>query len=137
MPSRYREICDSEYDFETGDFSMETGHFTQLVWKSSVTLGIGKAVIKKDNMKCTFIVARYRPPGNYMGQFQTEVLPGSFSKSMCGKLDDMLKDISNAPGAGLPPKGRPVSNPSVSQNSIKTPGTKGNIESRTIFLDTL
>ena len=60
---------------------METGHFTQLVWKSSVTLGIGKAVIKKDNMKCTFIVARYRPPGNYMGQFQTEVLPGSFSKS--------------------------------------------------------
>ena len=108
---------------------METGHFTQVVWKSSVTFGIGKAVVKKGNMKCTFIVARYRPPGNYMGQFQTEVLRGSFTESMCGKLDDMLKDISNAPGAGLPPKGRPVSNPSVSQSTLKTPGTKGNFSS--------
>lgn len=104
---------------------METGHFTQVVWKSSITLGIGKAVVPKGNMKCTYIVARYRPAGNYMGKFQAEVLPGSFSQTMCGKLDDMLKDISNAPGAGLPPKGPPVSKPSVSQDKIKIPGTEG------------
>ena len=106
---------------------METGHFTQVVWKNSITLGIGKAVGKKDDMTCTYIVARYRPAGNYMGQFQTQVLPGSFSESMCSKLDDMLKDISNAAGAGLPPKGRPVSNPSISQDTLKTPGTKGSL----------
>ena len=123
---RYRELCDSNYDFETGDFSMETGHFTQVVWKSSITLGIGKAVVPKGGMKCTYIVARYRPPGNYMGQFQNEVSPGTFSQSLCSKLDDMLKDISNAPGAGLPPQGPPVSNPSVSQDTVKSPGTKGN-----------
>ena len=106
---------------------METGHFTQVVWKNSITFGIGKAVGKKNGMTCTYIVARYRPAGNYMGQFQMQVLPGSFTESMCSKLDDMLKDISNAAGAGLPPKGRPVSNPSISQNTLKTPGTKGSV----------
>lgn len=93
-------------------------------------MGIGKAVVSKGNMKCTFIVARYRPSGNYMGQFQTNVLPGSFSGTMCSKLDDLLKDLSNAPGAGLPPQGPPVSKPSVSQDKIKIPDKQGRFYKR-------
>ena len=106
---------------------METGHFTQVVWKSSAKLGIGKSTAKKGNMMCTYIVGRYRPPGNFMGQFQKEVLQGTYSKDVCGKLADMIKDLSNIPGAGIPPKGGPVSDPSVAQDSLKKPSAKGRV----------
>lgn len=35
----YNEI--EHYDFEKSVFSIETGHFTQLVWKDSANLGVG------------------------------------------------------------------------------------------------
>ncbi len=38
----YNEIED--YDFDNPRFSFKTGHFTQMVWKSSRKLGIGTAV---------------------------------------------------------------------------------------------
>ena len=47
------------------------GHFTQVVWKGSKELGIGKAV--KGNK--VFVVASYRPPGNYAGRFKENVFP--------------------------------------------------------------
>ena len=65
---------------------MKTGHFTQVVWKSSKELGIGKATGTHDGVPCTYIVARYRPPGNYQGKFQTEVQRGSFTKEVCKNL---------------------------------------------------
>jgi len=59
----------------TGD---ATGHFTQVVWKGSTRLGVGKArgwaYIKGkwwDN--CDFIVARYSPAGNVQGRYQSNV----------------------------------------------------------------
>ncbi|KAI9585799.1 hypothetical protein GQX74_001646 [Glossina fuscipes] len=46
----YNEI--EHYDFEKSVFSIETGHFTQLVWKDSVNLGVGyKKVTFKFSMK--------------------------------------------------------------------------------------
>ena len=85
---------------------MGTGHFTQVVWKGSTELGIGKATGKKNGMYCTYIVGRYRPPGNFQGRFQQNVARGSFSNSMCSKLDDMIKDAMSAPsGFLLPPPG--------------------------------
>ena len=62
----------------------QVGHFTQLVWKESAKLGIGKATGTKKNkdgtlMHCTYVVGRYLPPGN-VGQppnsyFEQNVLP--------------------------------------------------------------
>jgi len=41
------------------------GHFTQVVWKASTTLGMGIAVRKEGSFTKYYIVARYQPQGNY------------------------------------------------------------------------
>ena len=48
------------------------GHFTQVVWKSSTKMGVGKA---RSQGGWTYVVANYSPPGNYQGQFTANVLP--------------------------------------------------------------
>ena len=58
------------YDYNNGQFSNKTGHFTQLVWVASQKLGLGVA---RGNGN-TIVVANYDPPGNYPGQFQKNVL---------------------------------------------------------------
>lgn len=48
------------------------GHFTQLVWRSSQDLGVGKA---RSRCGKIIVVANYRPAGNVAGQFHDNVLP--------------------------------------------------------------
>lgn len=76
------------------------GHFTQVVWKKSNKLGIGKASGKKNGMTCTYIVARYRPPGNYKSQFADNVLKGSFNEGKCSDLEKDIQDIDTEMGTG-------------------------------------
>lgn len=78
---RYNEVCKPGYTFGQASGSGGTGHFTQVVWKGSVELGIGKADIEKDGMKCTYIVGRYKPAGNMMGDYAENVPQGSFNKA--------------------------------------------------------
>ena len=63
------------------------GHFTQVVWKGSKELGIGKAV-KGDKV---FVVASYRPPGNYAGRFKENVFPPQNWKVYCQQIP-LLKE---------------------------------------------
>ena len=49
---------------------VSAGHFTQVVWKNSKKLGIGKA--KNKNGK-TIVVANYEPAGNWIGQYKDNV----------------------------------------------------------------
>jgi uncharacterized protein YkwD len=65
----YREH--DHYDFARGGFSMRSGHFTQVVWRGSRSLGCASA-------SCGDIrlwVCNYDPPGNMQGDFQRNVLP--------------------------------------------------------------
>ena len=89
-------MCDPGYNFESERNSGGTGHFTQVVWKESTVLGIGKANIKKNGMYCTYVVGRYKKAGNFMGKYKENVEKGSFSKDMCNNLDAVLGD--NAEG---------------------------------------
>ena len=66
----------------------QTGHFTQVVWKESTVLGIGWAEITQNGMKCAYIVGRYKPAGNLLGQFQKHVRKGSFDDSYCASFQD-------------------------------------------------
>lgn len=68
----YDEI--SRYNFNNARFAQGTGHFTQLVWKSSKSVGIGVAFNPK-NKNQVYAVFNYDPPGNVQGQFKENVLP--------------------------------------------------------------
>ncbi|XP_022220824.2 Golgi-associated plant pathogenesis-related protein 1 isoform X2 [Drosophila obscura] len=65
----YDEI--SLYDFKKPGFAMNTGHFTQVVWKSTTKLGMGKAASKGGKI---YVVGRYQPQGNILGKFEQNVL---------------------------------------------------------------
>ncbi|XP_065724863.2 Golgi-associated plant pathogenesis-related protein 1-like [Drosophila suzukii] len=63
----YNEI--SEYNWNYPSFSKQTGHFTQLVWKSTSELGVGVARRGDD----IYVVCNYNPPGNIKNQFKKNV----------------------------------------------------------------
>lgn len=67
-----------DYSYQQAKFSSRTGHFTQLVWKSSTKLGC--AIVKCDGKNGTpgdYLVCEYNPPGNITndGYFQNNVMP--------------------------------------------------------------
>ncbi len=61
------------YNFSQGGFSMQTGHFTQMMWKSTRSLGCGVSTCNGGEIW----VCHYDPPGNVQGFYQQEVLPTS------------------------------------------------------------
>jgi hypothetical protein len=74
----YREV--EHYDFhhpdtvagDRAEFDKGTGHFTQLVWRGSRSIGVGIATHPGQKWKCV-VVAQFDPPGNYLGQFRENV----------------------------------------------------------------
>lgn len=65
----YRERA--QHRFGSGRFSMQTGHFTQLVWRASARIGCGTTTCNGLDVW----VCNYDPPGNVEGQFRENVLP--------------------------------------------------------------
>jgi uncharacterized protein YkwD len=61
------------YAFPNGGFSMETGHFTQVVWRDTRQLGCARSTCKGMDLW----VCEYDPPGNVQGQYRQQVLPTS------------------------------------------------------------
>ena len=64
----YDEI--KQYRFPDGGFSMQTGHFTQLVWRGTKQVGCGHTQCKGNDIW----VCEYDPPGNWDGEYRTNVL---------------------------------------------------------------
>jgi uncharacterized protein YkwD len=60
-----------QYDFRKAEFTMETGHFTQLVWKNTTDVGCG--VKNCEGRGGHYIVCEYWPRGNVIGAFSTSV----------------------------------------------------------------
>jgi len=82
----YQEVCNPGYDFTKPKFSESTGHFTQLAWKNTDKLGIGRAFKNEGGIKCEYVVARYRPAGNFLNEFNENVWQGSYDKSICDNI---------------------------------------------------
>lgn len=68
----YAEV--DKYDFASPGFSVENGHFTQVVWQKTREIGVGCAR-SEDTDGLTYMVARYWPPGNVTDAFEQNVLP--------------------------------------------------------------
>lgn len=67
----YDEV--NEYDFNKAKFDHETGHFTQLVWRSTKSVGCAKA-ISSGPRGGVYLVCNYDPPGNFLGEESENVL---------------------------------------------------------------
>ncbi len=59
------------YSFQQPGFSMQTGHFTQVVWRGTTQVGCGLTQCKGNDIW----VCEYDPPGNWEGQYREQVLP--------------------------------------------------------------
>ena len=87
----YAEIKD--YQYNNPGFFMNTGHFTQLVWKSSRRIGVG---ISKNSFSRVIVVMQFDPPGNY----DTPTLFKKNVKPLCTAL--------SPPPSPLPPPSPPA-----------------------------
>ncbi|KAM0802503.1 CAP domain-containing protein, partial [Usnea florida] len=62
------------YDFNKGGFSESTGHFSQLVWKGSESVGCGRMECGGvGGVRGWEVVCEYWPAGNVEGEFETQV----------------------------------------------------------------
>uniref|UniRef100_A0A8D8Q4Q0 Golgi-associated plant pathogenesis-related protein 1 n=2 Tax=Cacopsylla melanoneura TaxID=428564 RepID=A0A8D8Q4Q0_9HEMI len=66
----YSEV--KKYKFGAEPVDNSAGHLTQLLWSKSKYLGVGMAA--NDNGQL-FVVCEYYPPGNYLGEYPTNVKP--------------------------------------------------------------
>ena len=73
ISSWYDEV--SMHNFQRPKFSKETGHFTQMVWKDTKSMGVG--VAHSPDGREVYIVTNYYPAGNIVsrGYFEENVLP--------------------------------------------------------------
>lgn len=80
----YSEIKDHKFGEEPTGTILKSGHFSQLVWKDTKQMGVGKARSAAGTK--VFVVANFDPQGNWMGQFADQVPPvGGFAKASGGK----------------------------------------------------
>ncbi|XP_065654923.1 uncharacterized protein LOC105846415 isoform X2 [Hydra vulgaris] len=125
----YSEVCKHNYNFG-GEGSLNTAHFTQVVWKSSTLLGMGKATSEKDGLICTYFVALYKPRGNMVSEYKENVLAGSFdSSSTCSNLESLASSsmqVSSSVGVAGITAGDSATSTLDSQNGDGTLNSLGN-----------
>lgn len=72
----YDEVA--AYNYATGRGTDVTGHFTQVVWKSTTHLGTGCVITTRPHRDGVFVgiyvVCQYSPPGNMNRAYLTNVL---------------------------------------------------------------
>ncbi|CAI0448724.1 unnamed protein product [Linum tenue] len=60
------EWVDYDYNSNTCAPGRDCGHYTQIVWRSTTTIGCAKATCSGG--RGTFVICNYNPPGNWIGQ---------------------------------------------------------------------
>ncbi|KAJ8931022.1 hypothetical protein NQ314_016115 [Rhamnusium bicolor] len=66
----YEEV--KQHPFGKEPSNLKSGHFSQVVWKSSECLGVGVA---KNSQGSIYVVANYSPAGNFVGHYIDNVPP--------------------------------------------------------------
>jgi hypothetical protein len=81
-------------------FSMDTGHYTQVVWRGSTKLGCG---VKKGPNQVPTVVCNYFEPGNMQGAFQENVFARQQKEEDCRAQMRRQNAISPSEKAKLNP----------------------------------
>ncbi|KAI0006588.1 PR-1-like protein [Xylariaceae sp. FL0662B] len=65
----------AQYDFDDPGFAEATGHFTQLVWKTTTAVGCARRLCARSSSSSSgwYLVCEYWPRGNVIGAFADEV----------------------------------------------------------------
>ncbi len=65
-----------KFDFNKPVFSPLTENFSQLIWKSTTSVGCARCggIDKNTNMFLTYVVCNFSPKGNIEGQFEQNVM---------------------------------------------------------------
>ncbi|XP_014296097.1 uncharacterized protein LOC103580017 isoform X1 [Microplitis demolitor] len=79
---------ESQHQYNREPTTLKTGHFTQIVWRSSTELGVGMARNRNGEV---YVVCNYNPAGNFLGSFMENVLPPSERSSSPSRLPAILK----------------------------------------------
>jgi len=83
----YAEISETDPYGIVTSFSGVTGHYTQVVWAASTSLGCGKGKVGA----LTFWVCQYGPGGNYGGEYSANVNAPSKTACECGGTADDVR----------------------------------------------
>ncbi|KAK4553037.1 hypothetical protein LTR86_009961 [Recurvomyces mirabilis] len=79
---------ENRYNYAKPKFHESTGHYTQLVWQNTTSVGCGAVQCNSDSsdgVKGWMMVCEYFPPGNVGGQYRQQVLkPGENAKDQLG-----------------------------------------------------
>ncbi|KAK4546095.1 hypothetical protein LTR36_002232 [Oleoguttula mirabilis] len=79
---------EKKYNYAKPKFSESTGHYTQLVWKNTTTVGCGAVQCTNDasnGVNGWYLVCEYTPRGNVEGEYREEVKkPGEGSNDKPG-----------------------------------------------------
>jgi len=94
VESWYGELHDPGYDFSNSGFHGGTGHFTQVVWKSTTHVGMAASP------NGTFVVANYFPAGNFMGEFPNNVFPADGEAPACSPSAPVSSEPQTVYGDG-------------------------------------
>ncbi|XP_053675221.1 uncharacterized protein LOC128725494 [Anopheles nili] len=76
--------------------NVNTGHFSQMVWRASRYFGVSKSISKTGKL---FVVAYYYPAGNVMGEFRPNVLPPIVTGDQEGGQQQQQPHLSRPPSA--------------------------------------
>lgn len=84
---RYEEIKDHPFSREPS--TLKSGHFTQVIWKSSESLGVGVA---KSSQGSIYVVANYSPAGNFVGHYVQNCPP--LKPTFYESVSDMATNVT-------------------------------------------
>ena len=76
---RYNKICKAESNFD--EYSPDIGQFSQVIWKDTDFIGLGRSTRDKGDLLCTYVVARYSPQATKSG-FTENVMKGAFNEDV-------------------------------------------------------
>ncbi|KAI1614441.1 CAP domain-containing protein [Exophiala viscosa] len=110
----------SMYDFNSTDptgFTEATGHFTQLVWKSTQATGCGWTNCNgKNGLEGVFLVCEYYPPGNIVGD-NNSYFKSNISPQKSGGESGFNEEAATQGATGGVPSSTTASSPSASATS--------------------